>query len=91
MAMKHKWTSEDIPDQAGRVALVTGGNSGLGFETVKALAGKHAHVILACRDTAKGNAAQDQICQQTPDASIEVMPLDLASLASVRQFVKRSC
>jgi NAD(P)-dependent dehydrogenase (short-subunit alcohol dehydrogenase family) len=88
MAIKHKWTSEDIPDQAGRVALVTGGNSGLGFETVKALAGKHAHVILACRDTAKGNAAQDHVCQQTPDASIEVMPLDLASLASVRQFAE---
>ena len=86
MTMKHKWTSEDIPDLAGSVALVTGGNSGLGFETVKALAGKYAHVILACRDTAKGNAAQEQICQQTPDASIEVMQLDLASLASVRQF-----
>ncbi|MBN1995342.1 MAG: SDR family oxidoreductase [Anaerolineae bacterium] len=88
MAIKHKWTTEDMPDLAGSVALVTGGNSGLGFETVKALAGKHAHVILACRDTAKGNAAQDQICQQLPDASLEVMPLDLASLASVRQFAE---
>ena len=88
MAIKRKWTSEDIPDLAGSVALVTGGNSGLGFETVKALAGKHTHVILACRDTVKGNAAQEQICQQTPDASIEVMLLDLASLASIRQFAE---
>ena len=88
MTMKYKWTSEDIPDQTGRIALVTGGNSGLGFETVKALAGKCAHVILACRDMAKGNAARDQICQQTPDALIEVLPLDLASLDSVRQFAE---
>ena len=88
MAIKHKWTSEDIPDQTGRVALVTGGNSGLGFETVKALAGKHAPVVLACRGTAKGYAAQDQICQQTPDASIEVMQLDLTSLVSIRQFAE---
>jgi hypothetical protein len=88
MAIKHRWTTEDIPDLAGSVALVTGGNSGLGFETVKTLAGKHAHVILACRDITKGNVARDQIYQQTPDASIEVMPLDLASLASIRQFAE---
>ena len=88
MAPQHRWTIEDMPDLAGKVALVTGGNSGLGFETVKALAGKRAQVILACRDTAKGFAARDQICQQTPDASIEVMQLDLANLASVRQFVE---
>jgi NAD(P)-dependent dehydrogenase (short-subunit alcohol dehydrogenase family) len=55
---------------------------------VKALASKHAHVILACRNTEKGQVAKDQIGQHTPKASIEVMPLDLASLASVRQFAE---
>jgi NAD(P)-dependent dehydrogenase (short-subunit alcohol dehydrogenase family) len=88
MARTHKWTVEDIPDQAGKVALVTGGNSGLGYETVKALARKRAHVVLACRDTVKGNAARDQVCRQTPQALIEVMQLDLASLASIRQFAQ---
>jgi NAD(P)-dependent dehydrogenase (short-subunit alcohol dehydrogenase family) len=88
MTTKHKWTTEDIPDLAGKVALVTGGNSGLGFETVKVLTRNHAHVVLACRDTARGHAAQDQIRQLTQDASIEVMQLDLASLASVRQFAE---
>ncbi len=86
--MKDKWTSEDIPDQAGKTVIVTGGNSGLGYETVKALAAKRAHVILACRDTARGEAARDQIRQQTTEASIEVMPLDLASLDSVRHFAE---
>ena len=88
MASKYRWTTANIPDLTGRVALVTGGNSGLGLETVKALAGNHAHVVLACRDTAKGNTARDQVCQQMPDSSIEVMSLDLASLASIRQFAE---
>jgi NAD(P)-dependent dehydrogenase (short-subunit alcohol dehydrogenase family) len=88
MAKEHRWTTDDIPDLTGNIALVTGGNSGLGFETVKALAGKNAHTVLACRNVEKGHAAQDQISQQMPDASIEVMQLDLASLASVRQFAE---
>ncbi len=88
MAKGNKWTAEDIPDQTGKVALVTGGNSGLGYETVVELARKGALVVLACRDSEKGNAAQDQVRQQTPDASIEVMQLDLASLASIRQFAE---
>lgn len=84
----NKWTIEDIPSQASRIAVVTGGNSGLGFETVKALAGKGAHVILASRDVEKGNAAREQIERQTPEASIEVMQLDLASLAAIRAFAE---
>jgi NAD(P)-dependent dehydrogenase (short-subunit alcohol dehydrogenase family) len=86
MARADKWTAEEIPDQTGKVALVTGGNSGLGRQTVQELARKGAHVVLACRDTAKGDAARAEIRGQTPDASIEVMALDLASLASIRQF-----
>ena len=88
MTKAKRWTSEDIPDQTGKVVLVTGGNSGLGYETVKELARKRAHVVLACRDTVKGNAAREQVCRQTPDATIEVMQLDLASLASIRQFAE---
>jgi NAD(P)-dependent dehydrogenase (short-subunit alcohol dehydrogenase family) len=88
MTITNRWTAKDIPDQTGRVVIVTGGNGGLGYESVRALADKHAHVILACRDTTKGNAARDQVCQQTPDASIEVTQLDLASLTSIRQFAE---
>ncbi|NIS83386.1 MAG: SDR family NAD(P)-dependent oxidoreductase [Anaerolineales bacterium] len=88
MTRADRWTAEDIPDQMGKVALVTGGNSGLGYVTVKELARKRAHVILACRNTLKGEAARDQICRHAPDASIEVMKLDLASLALIRQFAE---
>jgi NAD(P)-dependent dehydrogenase (short-subunit alcohol dehydrogenase family) len=88
MTNADKWTAEDIPDQSDKIALVTGGNSGLGYETVKELARKHAHVVLACRDTLKGKAAREQVIRQTPEASIEVMQLDLASLGSIRQFAE---
>ncbi len=88
MTNPDRWTAEDIPDQMGKVALVTGGNSGLGYETVKELARKRAHVVLACRDTLKGKNARDQICRQSPDAAIEVLQLDLASLALIRQFAE---
>jgi NAD(P)-dependent dehydrogenase (short-subunit alcohol dehydrogenase family) len=88
MTNTERWTAEDIPDQMGKVALVTGGNRGLGYETVRQLAAKRAHVVLACRDTSKGEAARAQICRQTPDATIEVMQLDLASLASIRKFAE---
>jgi NAD(P)-dependent dehydrogenase (short-subunit alcohol dehydrogenase family) len=85
---RNNWTAEAIPDQRGKVACVTGGNAGLGLETVKALARKVAQVVLACRDIAKGDAARDQVLQELPEASIEVMQLDLASLASVRAFAE---
>ena len=70
-----------IPDQSGRTAVVTGGNSGLGLETARALAGAGAHVVLAVRDTAKGQAAAAQL-----PGSTEVRELDLADLSSVRAF-----
>lgn len=88
MATTIQWTAEDIPDQAGKIAVVTGANSGLGYETARALARKGAHVTLACRDTGKGHAAGDRLHQQTAGGSVEVMRLDLADLASIRQFAE---
>jgi NAD(P)-dependent dehydrogenase (short-subunit alcohol dehydrogenase family) len=73
------WTAVDIPDQAGRIALVTGANSGLGFETARALAGRSATVILACRSEANARAAAAGIAGR-----VETLILDLASLDSVR-------
>jgi NAD(P)-dependent dehydrogenase (short-subunit alcohol dehydrogenase family) len=77
------WTTADIPDQSGRVAVVTGANGGLGLEVARALAGRGAHVVMAARDQAKAEAAQASIRAQVPGASLELRPLDLASLASV--------
>jgi len=84
--MSDKWTAADVPDQAGRRAIVTGANSGLGFETALALAGHGADVTLAVRDMAKGEAAADQIRARSPQASLEVRRLDLADLASIDEF-----
>jgi len=88
MAEANKWTTADMSDQSGKVALVTGGNGGLGYETVKELARKHARVVLACRSIDKGNAAREQLLEQIPTATIEVMQLDLADLASIRRFAE---
>jgi NAD(P)-dependent dehydrogenase (short-subunit alcohol dehydrogenase family) len=87
--MSSKWTADQIPDQSGRTAVVTGGNSGLGLETTRQLARAGARVVLACRDTAKGEAARKRIRADVPDGDIEVAALDLASLASVRDFAER--
>jgi len=84
-----RWTIQDIPDQSGRVAIVTGGNSGIGFETVRGLAERGARVILACRDESKGNCARDQILADCAEADIVVERLDLADLQSVREFASR--
>lgn len=81
------WNTSNIPDQSGRVAVVTGGNSGLGYESALALAQKGAQVVIACRDQAKALGALDKIRQHVPEAKAEFMKLDLASLASVRDFV----
>ncbi len=78
------WTVNDIPDLYGRVALVTGANSGLGLETTRALAAHGAHVIMAARNLDKGRRAEAEIKLTVPGASLELVSLDLASLASVR-------
>ncbi|MGH3624572.1 MAG: SDR family NAD(P)-dependent oxidoreductase [Sciscionella sp.] len=76
-----KWTTEDIPSQRGRTAIVTGANSGLGLVTARELARAGAHVVLACRDTDKGERAATGMT-----GSVEVRALDLADLRSVRAF-----
>ncbi len=80
------WTVENIPDLAGKVILVTGGNSGLGYESVKAFAAKGAEVILASRSTEKGEEARTKILKDHPQGNIKVMALDLGDLESVRGF-----
>jgi len=81
-----KWTTRAIPDQTGRVAIVTGANTGIGFETAAALAARHAKVVLACRNAQKAEDALARIRARTPDADLEFLELDLASLASVKRF-----
>src|SRR6476660_4820193 len=79
-----KWTTADIPDQTGRTAVITGANTGLGYETAAALAAKGAHVVLAVRNVEKGKAAADLITRAIPGAGAAVQQLDLSSLDSIR-------
>lgn len=80
------WTENNIPDQTGRIVIVTGANSGIGYETARALAQKGATVIMACRNEHKAQTAAAQIRQTNPNGSVEVMLLDLSDLDSVRAF-----
>jgi NAD(P)-dependent dehydrogenase (short-subunit alcohol dehydrogenase family) len=79
-----KWTTADIPDQTGRTAVITGANTGLGYEAAAALAAKGATVVLAVRNLDKGNDAARRIEQDTVGAQVELQELDLTSLDSVR-------
>lgn len=81
-----RWASGQMPDQTGRVFVVTGANSGLGLATTRAVARRGAHVILAVRDEDKGRRAAAAITAEHPGASLEVQRLDLADLDSVRTF-----
>ncbi|ALG09071.1 SDR family NAD(P)-dependent oxidoreductase [Kibdelosporangium phytohabitans] len=81
---KHKWTAADVPAQNGRTAVVTGANTGIGFEAAKVLAARGAAVVLAVRDTAKGKAAAEKITSASPGADVRVQRLDLSSLDSIR-------
>ncbi len=80
------WSEENIPDIQGKHFVVTGGNSGLGFETVRALSIKGATVTLACRNLEKGKVARDAISSVHGPVEIDVRELDLASLSSIRDF-----
>lgn len=84
----NNWTTEDIPNQKGKTAIVTGSSSGIGFEAARILANKGASVIIAVRSLEKGQAAADRIRAQNKDADVKVLKLDLASLASVKEFAE---
>jgi len=83
---KQNWSADQLPDQTGRVAIVTGANSGIGFETARVLADKGATVVMACRNLDKANPKADEIRSRHPSAHVEVMQLDLADLESVEAF-----
>jgi NAD(P)-dependent dehydrogenase (short-subunit alcohol dehydrogenase family) len=87
--MSAKWTADQIPDQRGRMAVVTGANSGLGLATASELARSGARVILACRNIEKGTSAARQIGSALPEGQVEVEALDLGGLDSVRAFAER--
>ena len=82
------WTIEQAAPQQGRLAVVTGANIGLGFETALALAGKGCEVVLACRSMDKAQAARASMLEQYPKAKVHCMALDLTRLKSVRAFVR---
>ena len=84
----HKWTFDDIPDQAGRTAIVTGANTGIGFETARMLAQKGAEVIVACRDAQKGKAAVERITTLQASGRVSFAQLDLSDLESVAAFAQ---
>jgi NAD(P)-dependent dehydrogenase (short-subunit alcohol dehydrogenase family) len=86
MAANGKWTADDLPDLSGKKIIVTGGNSGIGYEAALQFARKGAEVVLACRNLEKAGAAAAQIKAAYPAASASPMVLDLASLASIREF-----
>ena len=86
--MATKWTANDVPDQSGRVIVVTGANSGIGLHAVRELARRGAKVVMACRDLEKAHRAEHDIRDDVPSADLEVRALDLASLASVRRFAE---
>jgi NAD(P)-dependent dehydrogenase (short-subunit alcohol dehydrogenase family) len=83
------WTSDDVPDLHGRTIVVTGGNTGIGYEAAKVLAQLSATVVLACRDLGKAERAAARIADTSPGARVTVERLDLASLASVRAAAER--
>lgn len=84
MTRGDRWAFDDVPSQRGRVVVVTGANTGVGFETARLLAAREAEVVLACRDLTKAADAAGRIRDSVPEAKIRTLRLDLASLESVR-------
>ena len=80
-----RWTADDIDDQTGRVAVITGANSGIGFEIATVLAARGSSVVLACRNPERADAARARVLALAPDASVELALIDLSDLASVRR------
>src|ERR1700738_4218011 len=85
-----KWTTANIPDQTGRTAVITGANTGLGYETAAALAAKGADVVLAVRNLDKGTEAARRIEQGTPGAQVTVPELHLTSLESLDLLINNA-
>src|SRR3954470_4018745 len=83
--MSRKGTSADVPAQSGPIAVITGANSGLGYDTAAVLADKGAHVVLAVRNLDKGAEAVDRIKAASPNAVVALQQLDLSSLDSIRK------
>jgi NAD(P)-dependent dehydrogenase (short-subunit alcohol dehydrogenase family) len=88
MSETTNWINENIPDQTGKLALVTGANSGLGYEVSRGLALRGATVVMACRNLEKGEEAAAKIRDENPSGEVRLMQLDLADLKSVKQFVE---
>lgn len=82
------WVEKNVPDMEGKVAVITGSNSGIGFWAASALAGKGCTVVLACRTEEKAEAAKKEILEKFPDAKIDFIPLDNMDFASVRAFAE---
>lgn len=85
---RERWTADDMPDLTGKTVVVTGGNSGIGYEAALQLARKGARVVLACRNPTRAAEAIGALRAAAPAARVEAMDLDLASLASVRRFAE---
>ncbi|HSK98607.1 MAG TPA: SDR family NAD(P)-dependent oxidoreductase, partial [Euzebyales bacterium] len=79
-----EWVFSQIPQQHGRLVLVTGANSGIGFETARLLAQRGAHVVLACRNVERGRDALRRVRGHAPDAELDLLELDVSDLGSVR-------
>lgn len=85
---KKNWTAENIPNQTGKIVIITGSSSGVGYEAARVLTDKGATVVIAVRSLEKGNAAADKILVQNKGADVKVLKLDLGDLASVREFAE---
>ncbi|MGI9622137.1 MAG: oxidoreductase [Acidimicrobiales bacterium] len=85
--MGQDWSEDDIGDQTGRVALVTGANAGIGYEAARALAENGARVLFGCRNPARATAAVAQLKEAAPDVDVDIVPLDLADLSSITTAV----
>jgi NAD(P)-dependent dehydrogenase (short-subunit alcohol dehydrogenase family) len=81
-----KWTAEMIPSQAGKTVLITGANSGIGYQAAVELARHGAQVLMGCRSAAKGEAAKEKLLAAVSGAQVQVASLDMASLSSIRAF-----
>ncbi|MDA3860779.1 MAG: oxidoreductase [Melioribacteraceae bacterium] len=88
MSRNKHWTAENIPNQKGKIVIVTGSSSGIGYEAVRVLANKEAKVIIAVRNLEKGENAKTKILAQNKNADVEVMRIDLSDLSSVKLFAE---